>query len=50
MELDAGGVGYVVHQGGGEFAAMDLMVMWDDGLVSAGQACYDLDANAYEPC
>ena len=50
MELDDGGVGYVVHQGGGEFAAMNLMVVWDDALVSAGQACYDIEANRYEPC
>ena len=50
LPLDSGGVGYVVHQGGGEFAALNLMVVRADELVSVGQACFDIEANAYEAC
>jgi len=50
LELDSGGVGYVVMQGGGEFSAINLMVEHGGTLVSAGQACFVLEANAYERC
>jgi hypothetical protein len=50
LQLDSGGVGYVVHQGGGESSVLNVMVVHGDELVSAGQACYDTEAYEYTRC